>query len=150
MLQCKTLQKGRYQFNYFYVRGFHCQVNIKYHNIPSKPCIFNPHLHLQQNNINEITMMCYHLQPSLQQRCHSPLAPVTGDVPHWLLSPCVCCTPREPLNTMVVAGAGPAASLPVPVSGASCTPHMSPHCPAHLTTSPHHLAQVSPLYQLGW
>ena len=80
-------------------------------------------------------MMCYHIQPSLQQRCHSPLAPVTGDVPHWLLSPCVCCTPREPLNTMVVV-AGPAASLPVPVSGASCTPHMSPHCPAHLTSPP--------------
>ena len=25
---------------------------------------------------------------------------------------------------------------PVPVSGASCTPHMCPHCAAHLTTSP--------------
>ena len=66
---------------------------------------------------------------------------------HWslvmshtgLLSPCVCCTLREPLNTMVlVAGPGPAASLPSAcVRGQLYTTHVPTlRCPPHLTTSP--------------
>ena len=88
----------------------------------------------------------YHFYPSLQQRqrCQFPLALVTGDVTHCLLSPWVCCTLREPLNTMVVvAGPGPAASLasaqclcPGPVVHHTCAHTALPTSPHQLTTSP--------------
>ena len=80
----------------------------------------------------------YHFYPSLQQRCQFP--PGTG---HWWCHTLASCPPVSAAHWgshwtlwcwwLVLVQQLP---CPVPVSGASCTPHMCPHCAAHLTSPP--------------